>query len=431
MRPIILAMQETLSLVFHMARSFVATGIIYVVTLSACASPMAINKAMIAYDEAVLRAENELLLLNVLRARDDEPMHFTVTSSIAATFHFQVNGGIGGHMFSSSPHTAYNANFLSLNLGGEASESPTVQIIPIQGEEFTRRILMPLDQGKFEFLTNQSSNIGAILRLTVQEIEVESRKKDLHLLRNSPGYREEYLEFRRFVQHLAYLYATRRLYVGPLIFDDTLEVPDQQTLSKLPLDQVLDGRQRLERRNDNRYVISRTVVGRIMIMDVNPFLLSNQERLNLNRRFEHMKSNAIPVIMMRDSAVTGDPLTSVIRLRSFAQIMKFLANGLGKEPEYDVEPDDQTGVITGAFGRPVPDPPQTFKLHSGPEVPSREFISTVHKGQAYWLEGTRNGSEPIREASWDLEIFGLLYQIFQLTVSEGTQNRGLPITIAK
>ena len=59
MRLIILATQETLSLVFHMARSFVATGIIYVVTLSACASPMAINNALIAYDEAVLRADGQ------------------------------------------------------------------------------------------------------------------------------------------------------------------------------------------------------------------------------------------------------------------------------------------------------------------------------------------------------------------------------------
>ena len=127
-----------------------------------CLSPTAINTAMLSYDQSILKSENELLLLNILRARDEEPLHFTVTSSIAATFNFRVNGGLLGRLLSTNPSTANNSNFLTLNLGAEASENPTATIVPVQGEEFTKRVLMPLDHLRFQFLTNQSVNLSTL-----------------------------------------------------------------------------------------------------------------------------------------------------------------------------------------------------------------------------------------------------------------------------
>jgi hypothetical protein len=406
-------------------------GALCVLAFFGCASPLAINSAMVNYDKAVLRAENELLLLNILRARDEEPMHFTVMPSIAATFHFQLNGGLGGRMFSTNPNAAYNSNFLSLNLGGEASESPTAQIVPIQGEDFTRRVLMPIDQGRFEFLTNQTSNLSAILRLTVHEVELDSDTKDLHLLRNAPGFREEYAVFRRVVQHLAFLHATKRLYIGPLVFEERIDVPDNERWPMMSLEHLLEGAYRVSRKDGPGYVVTRTVVGRTVIMNLNPAVLSNQEKLELNRRTEPMKSNIIPVVIRPDGPGGDYPLLGHLRLRSFAQIMKFLGNGLGKEPEYEVEPDEKTGIIIGPFGKSTVNPRQTLMVRSGSDLPPSAFVSTVHNGKEYWIDGIRSHSLTEPEATWNMEIFGLLYQIFQLNVSEGTQTRGLPITIAK
>jgi hypothetical protein len=406
------------------------SSVLYALALFGCASPFAINSAMVSYDKAVLSAENELLLLNILRARDEEPMHFTVTPSIAATFHFQLNGGLGGRMFSTNPNAAYNSNFLSLNLGGEASESPTAQIVPIQGEDFTRRVLMPIDQNRFEFLTNQTSNLSAILRLTVHDVELESDTKDLHLLRNSPGYREEYAAFRRLVQHLAFLHATKRLYIGPLVFEEWIEVPNNERWPIISPEHLLGGAYRL-RRDGQGYVLSRTVVGRTVIMNVNPAALSNQERLELNRRTDPMKSNIIPVVIRPDGPGGDYPTVGHLRLRSFAQIMKFLGNGLGKEPEFEVEPDERTGIMVGAFGKTTANPPQTLSVLTGSNRPPSVFVSTSHNGREYWIDGLLSHSLREPETTWNMEIFGLLYQIFQLTVSEGSQSRGLPITIAK
>ena len=113
---------------------------------SGCVSPLAINRAVLAYDQSVTKAENELLLINLLRMRDEEPPHFTIMSSIAATFDFRVRGGLIGQ--------ALHEDFFGINLGGEAAENPTATIIPVQGEEFTKRVLLPLDHARFEFLAH-------------------------------------------------------------------------------------------------------------------------------------------------------------------------------------------------------------------------------------------------------------------------------------
>ena len=53
-----------------------------IVALPGCVSPIAINRAIVAYDQSVIQAENELLLINLLRMRDEELPHFTITASI-------------------------------------------------------------------------------------------------------------------------------------------------------------------------------------------------------------------------------------------------------------------------------------------------------------------------------------------------------------
>ena len=56
--------------------------------------PVSLHEAVIGYDRTVGRIEWEMLLLNIARLRDHLPVHFTVTSSIAATFNYQTNVAI-------------------------------------------------------------------------------------------------------------------------------------------------------------------------------------------------------------------------------------------------------------------------------------------------------------------------------------------------
>jgi hypothetical protein len=62
--------------------------------LAGCVSPIALHHAVLAYDRSVERVTSEELLLNIVRARFYQPVHFTKVSSVAATFDFRVSAGI-------------------------------------------------------------------------------------------------------------------------------------------------------------------------------------------------------------------------------------------------------------------------------------------------------------------------------------------------
>jgi hypothetical protein len=53
--------------------------------LAGCVSPIAMHQAVLAYDRSVERVTSEELLLNIVRARFYQPVHFTKVSSVAAT----------------------------------------------------------------------------------------------------------------------------------------------------------------------------------------------------------------------------------------------------------------------------------------------------------------------------------------------------------
>src|ERR1700712_2294618 len=115
-------------------------GLLAMFILSGCVSPLALNRAVVAYDEAVTDAGSQQLLINIVRAHQRQPLHFTGVSNIAATFNFQVNAGA-----TPSPGGLAGAVLMPV-FGGSASENPTISIVPIEGEEFTKRLLMPFPQ---------------------------------------------------------------------------------------------------------------------------------------------------------------------------------------------------------------------------------------------------------------------------------------------
>ena len=121
--------------------------------LAGCLSPTAMHRAVLAYDYTVGQVEAEMLLLNIARAKRGQPIHFTAVSSVAATFDFRTNGGLGTQIFDGGG-AVFAKNFYLFNLGAGIAENPTVSIIPVQGEEFTKRLLTPMDESKFEFLVS-------------------------------------------------------------------------------------------------------------------------------------------------------------------------------------------------------------------------------------------------------------------------------------
>lgn len=141
--------------------------VLFVLILTGCLSPISLNRAVIAYDDAVVSAESKQLLINIARAQHHQPVHFTRVSNIAATFDFSVNAG------ATSALTGDSGGILLPLFGGSVSENPTFSIILIEGEEFMRRLLTPFPQGKLMLLLRQHFNIDLLLRMMAQEVRLQ------------------------------------------------------------------------------------------------------------------------------------------------------------------------------------------------------------------------------------------------------------------
>ena len=76
--------------------------------------------------------------MNIARARHHRPVHFTAVSSVAATFDFRTSAGIRGGF---GPVVDSRERPLNLEYSASVAENPTITIVPITGEEFTKRVL--------------------------------------------------------------------------------------------------------------------------------------------------------------------------------------------------------------------------------------------------------------------------------------------------
>src|SRR5690606_11860398 len=148
-----------------------------------------------------------------------EPIHFTAVSNIAATFDYRFNAGatppLGGltGWFSWAPI-----------FGAAIAENATITIVPIEGEEFTQRLLTPFEEHRLILLLRQGYDIDMMLRLMAQELRVKENRAEVAYW-NKTAMREEYETFRRTVLHISTLQDHNQLFAEPLIIVRHLLLP--------------------------------------------------------------------------------------------------------------------------------------------------------------------------------------------------------------
>ena len=127
--------------------------------LSGCLSPITLTRAVIAYDDAITESQSKQLLVNIARAQYHEPIHFTGVSNVATTFDFRFTAGATPALTGDASRTILPV------IGGSVAENPTISIAPIEGEEFTQRLLTPFQEAKLTLLLRQGIDIDLLLRL--------------------------------------------------------------------------------------------------------------------------------------------------------------------------------------------------------------------------------------------------------------------------
>ena len=379
-------------------------------TMTGCLSPITLNRAVTAYDEAVTDAISKQLLINIARAHKHQPIHFTGVSNIAATFDFRVSAG-------ATPALTGDASKALMPIfGGSVAENPTFTIAPIEGEEFTKRLLTPFQETKFLHLLRQRYDIDLLLRMMAQELRITENGQEV-AYRNTPADRMGYEMFRRVVTHLSAIQDQNQLYAEPLVYHRTWTIPANSVTA--------EGFHTLEKeyfvtynQKDNSYTLRKQITGQILITNYDPNTLSSDERARLIEETEEGQLNNVS-FDIRPGHVGGEyPLKGDFRLRSFNAILNFLGRSLGEDPEYDVAKDPRT--------LPVQENPiHTMELLLSDGAPSAADLSIQYHGKHYAV----NTTGPL--ARWNREAFQMLYLLFQMTVSE-VPRVGIPsITIAK
>jgi hypothetical protein len=385
-------------------------GLLAVLSLAGCLSPPTLNRAVLAYDEAITDAISKQLLINIARAHHHEPIHFTGVANVAATFDFRINAGATPAL------TGEHGRTLVPLFGGSIAENPTISITPIEGEEFTKRILAPFQESKLNLLLRQGVDIDLLLRLMAKELRLK-RKGEEVAYRNSPSDKDGYDMFRKVVLHLSAIQDANHLYAEALTFERTWTIPAESVTAEGFA--MLEQQYLITYQSETRtYTLRKPVSGRILITNYDPATLPPAERVRLHETADQRPVNDVS-FDIRAGHFGGEwPLQGDFRLRSFNAMLNFLGHAADEEREYAVDKDSRTPPV-------AENPVHTMDLLILDHTPDEPDLAVKSHGRYYAI----NATGP--QARWNREAFKLLSQLFQMTVTD-VPRTGVPsITIAK
>ena len=377
--------------------------------VSGCAGPPVLEQQVLGYDEVTKTLDEKLLLLNIARVANEETVHFTSTSSIAATFNWITTLGVSGQITESK-----GTNLFNFNVGGSASENPTFSISPISGKEFTERIATPFRDEIFEFLVFQGGIINQVMRLMAAGIEAQKPDgRFVRFIENDPRRPKEYEEFRRIAAHLQWLNDNRQLFVRPLVFEETLIADFKNIPRAEDINNGFNMGLRWRQKPNGNYELTRLKGGRVVVTNFDPMALTDQQRFELDEKIKKNPSGFVYLDIEPDGPGGNFPIQGAIKLRSMFQILNFIAKGIRIAPEFDVSPDVRTEETEAG-------PAATLKINITDNPPDRRLPTIYYQGYYY----------SVNDTVWDKTTFLLLSVLFQTAVGK-IENVGIPITIAK
>ena len=385
-------------------------GLLAALSLAGCLSPPTLNRAVLAYDEAITDAISKQLLINIARAHHHEPIHFTGVANVAATFDFRISAGATPAL------TGEHGRTLVPLFGGSIAENPTISITPIEGEEFTKRILAPFQESKLTLLLRQGVDIDLLLRLMAKELRLKHKGEEV-AYRNSPSDKDGYDMFRKVVLHLSAIQDANHLYAEALTFERTWTIPAESVTAEGFA--TLEQQYLITYQSETRtYTLRKPVSGRILITNYDPATLPSAERVRLHETADQRPVNDVS-FDIRAGHFGGEwPLQGDFRLRSFNAMLNFLGHAADEDREYAVEKDARTPPV-------AENPVHTMDLLILDHTPDEPDRAVKSHGRYYAI----NATGP--QARWNREAFKLLSQLFQMTVTD-VPRTGVPsITIAK
>jgi len=131
------------------------------VLLAGCSMEHMIGEHAIGYNRSVEQSANSLMIVNILRARDQAPLHFTTIGNIRGGFSLGASLGYDGS-------TGLGNGILP---GINGSTNPGFDIGPLDRQEFARGLMRPLDPVLFRVLWDRNMPDQLLLYLLVSRFD--------------------------------------------------------------------------------------------------------------------------------------------------------------------------------------------------------------------------------------------------------------------
>ena len=147
-----------------MARMRVVLAGIVAVGISGCLGPRALQRGRLEYNRAVRATEDQELLLNIVRLRYLDGLKFLNVGSISTQFSYDAGFGV----VQNTAVTDKDHPGFSLNTA--VSERPTISYAPAEGEEFTRRLISPVDLPLVALMSSSGWPVDRILLLAMSHV---------------------------------------------------------------------------------------------------------------------------------------------------------------------------------------------------------------------------------------------------------------------
>jgi hypothetical protein len=164
-------------------------------------------------------------------------------------------------------------------------------------------------------------------------------------------------------------------------------------------------------------LLSKRVIGHILLTNYDPSTLSNEERIQLHEEADQGADNDVSVDIRPGHPGGEWPIHGVFRLRSFHNVLNFIGQTISEDPEYTVT---EYPLTTNVSENPV----NAMALLVSEDEPEVDDIS-VRFGDKYYALKPETGYQ------WNREGFRLLCQIFQMTIKDLARQGAPAITISK
>jgi hypothetical protein len=178
-------------------RAFAAAIVATCGLATGCSFAPVISDHSIRYNLVAAKSSNQVMLLNVLRAKDRRPMHFTALGLMRGSFSLSATGSLAATI-GRNPTAPFG-----LGAGVSGSSGPSFDVAILNSKKFMSGILTPVRMAQIDYYWQQGWPKEILLHLFVEKIEIKRKDNSTYdICYNSPSNSTELEKFQSKLRQL-------------------------------------------------------------------------------------------------------------------------------------------------------------------------------------------------------------------------------------